>query len=261
MIVENESILRGLFFASGLAFFYATGLFRSFRRIDIKRDRIRWINNLALTFFNTFLIKFFIPLSLAEFAMNWSDWGLLNFMTSSIFIKTIISLIALDLLIYWQHRIFHTHPVLWRLHRVHHTDIGFDTTTALRFHPFEIFLSILIKAAFILFFGVPASAIILFEVVLNFAALFHHGNFSLPQKIEEKLNKWIVTPDYHRIHHSVYMNETNSNYAFFLSIWDRTFKSHNATSKDNPKNMDIGIEEFRKIEDQGLLQMLRQPFR
>jgi len=173
----------------------------------------------------------------------------------------ISAIILLDLGIYWQHRLTHKIPILWRMHRLHHSDTEIDVTTAGRFHVLEIFISYILKVIMILAIGAPASAVIIFEVLLNFCAMFNHTNISLPKSIEAIVRSLIVTPDMHRIHHSSKPAETDSNYGFCLSIWDRIFKSYNASSKEDDKTMEIGLKEFRSNDEQKLTAMLLQPFK
>jgi sterol desaturase/sphingolipid hydroxylase (fatty acid hydroxylase superfamily) len=173
----------------------------------------------------------------------------------------IASVIVLDCAIYWQHRLLHKIPILWRLHRVHHADIGFDVTTAVRFHPFEIAVSMGIKLAFIALFGIPALAVLIFEILLSAGSLFTHANIRLPDTFERRLRWLLVTPEMHRIHHSVHWDETNSNFGFHLSLWDRIFGSYRDQPRDEQTTMQIGLHEFRDRRDQSLWALLVNPFR
>lgn len=167
----------------------------------------------------------------------------------------------LDLLIYFQHRVFHAWPLLWRLHRVHHSDLEIDVTTALRFHPIEILLSMLLKMAAVALLGVPAWSVIAFEAILNGAAMFNHANLSLPARVDRVLRWVLVTPDMHRVHHSVYRDETDSNFGFNVPWWDRLFGTYCAQPRDGHLDMRIGLEMFRQPADQGLPAILAQPWR
>lgn len=173
-----------------------------------------------------------------------------------------IAVLVLDLAIYLQHVAFHFLPTLWRLHRVHHADMDFDVTTGLRFHPLEIVLSMLIKFAVVIFIGAPVLAVIVFEIVLNAAAMFNHGNVRLPKSLDRLLRWVIVTPDMHRVHHSVIVKETNSNFGFNFSWWDRLFATYRAQPKAGHEQMDIGFTQYREVkQSQGLWGMLLIPFR
>jgi sterol desaturase/sphingolipid hydroxylase (fatty acid hydroxylase superfamily) len=225
--------------------------------------RLRWSNNLALLLTGNLLLKLAFPLGATGFAALAAarGWGLLGRANWPDWLELGLAFVLLDLAIYAQHRLFHAVPWLWRLHRVHHADTGFDVTTALRFHPLEIALSMAIKLAVIALIGASAEAVLLFEIVLNGAAMFNHGNFALPGWVERNLRLLIVTPDMHRIHHSVRMDETNSNYGFNLSCWDRLFASYTPASKQPQDTMPIGQNQFRAPREAWLDRMLLQPFK
>ena len=172
-----------------------------------------------------------------------------------------LSVLALDLAIYLQHLMFHAVPLFWRLHRVHHADLDFDVTTGARFHPVEIVLSMLIKFAVILALGPPALAVLLFEVLLNATSMFNHGNVRLPARVDRVLRWLVVTPDMHRVHHSVDPRETNSNFGFNVPWWDRLFGTYRAQPQAGHDAMTIGIEQFRVPRELWLDRMLLQPFR
>lgn len=267
-ISEFDNILRLVFFIFGLITFMALGLIFKHRNLN-ENNKIRLINNLLLGFANVILMKAIIPFSLSFFALSTEihGYGLFNIIKINanwnIFINIILfifSILILDFILYAQHFATHRVPFLWKLHRVHHTDIGFDTTTALRFHPIEILFSFFIKMMAIFVLGISSESIITFEIILNLSAMFNHSNFSLPTKLEKWFRYILVTPDMHRIHHSKISSETNSNYGFCLPIWDRMFKTYLKNPKDNPQKMDIGIETYRKIKDQMVLKLLIQPF-
>jgi sterol desaturase/sphingolipid hydroxylase (fatty acid hydroxylase superfamily) len=172
----------------------------------------------------------------------------------------ILSLLVLDLAIYIQHRVFHRVPILWLLHRVHHSDESFDVTTALRFHPLEILLSFLFKWCLISSFGISVQAFLTFEVILNFSAMFNHSNFKLPKNIEFILSMILVTPSYHRVHHSLERDHINSNYGFCLSFWDRIFRSYVSYGDQDQRSMKIGLKEYAGQKGQSFSQLMRQPF-
>lgn len=260
-LIENEPVIRLSFFIGGFLLFLLIGLLFPFRPMKSKKMMKRWLNNSLLTFANSFLLKALMPFTVVFIAQEYSSRGLLSFWAELKTLYIILGIIVLDLTVYWQHRIFHVVPFLWRLHRVHHTDTEFDVTTALRFHTIEIFLSYFIKALVIVSLGITFESVIIFEVVLNFCAMFNHGNYKLPSLIEKVTRLFIVTPSMHRIHHSVVKEETNSNYGFCLSVWDKVFGSYVHNPKEDPKSMNIGIETFRNIKDQDLFQLLAQPFK
>jgi sterol desaturase/sphingolipid hydroxylase (fatty acid hydroxylase superfamily) len=204
---------------------------------------VRWLNNLTLVVINSFILRVLFPASSIGLAILVQDqnWGLLNYFEVSFPIAVIFSLIVMDLMIYFQHVLFHAVPVLWRLHKVHHADPDYDITTGIRFHPIEMILSMLIKFSFIMVLGAPLIAVILFEVILNGAAMFNHGNIRLPIKLDKWLRWFIVTPDMHRVHHSRDENETNSNFGFNLPWWDRLFGTYIEQPQAGHQNMKIGI--------------------
>jgi sterol desaturase/sphingolipid hydroxylase (fatty acid hydroxylase superfamily) len=233
-----------------------------FRRPSIAR-KIRWPNNLGVILLDIAVVRLAVPTSLiaAAVAIESSGWGIFNLFSLPSWVAIIAALILLDLAIYLQHVIFHAIPALWRLHRMHHTDQDFDVTTGLRFHPFEILLSMAYKVAVIAVLGAPPVAVLIFEVVLNASSLFNHGNVSLPSSLDRVLRWIVVTPNMHRIHHSVRPNETNSNFGFNLPWWDRLLGTYRAQAATDEGTMKIGINQFRSTHDQRLDRMLIQPFR
>ena len=189
---------------------------------------MRWISNLGITFLNPLLVRLLLPVLAVSMAAKAQErgWGLLNNFDLPYWLDIVVSIIVLDLFIYLQHVMFHAVPILWRLHMVHHADLDYDVTTGLRFHPIEIILSTGIKLSVVFTFGLQPAAVIIFEVLLNGAAMFNHGNIRLPLKFDRILRYLIVTPDMHRVHHSVIIRETNSNYGFNLPWWDRLFGTY-----------------------------------
>jgi sterol desaturase/sphingolipid hydroxylase (fatty acid hydroxylase superfamily) len=172
-----------------------------------------------------------------------------------------VGVILLDLVIYWQHRLLHRIPLLWRLHRVHHADTGFDVSTGVRFHPLEIVLSMVIKLGAILLFGIAPLAVLIFELVLSAGSLFTHANLCLLAGFERRLRWLLVTPEMHRVHHSWHRDETDSNFSFHLSLWDRVFGTYRDQPRDGHVQMVIGLPEFRDSRDQSLLSLLLNPWR
>ncbi|OYV75747.1 MAG: fatty acid hydroxylase [Chromatiales bacterium 21-64-14] len=208
---------------------------------------VRWTNNLALVFLNSALLRLIFPaaaVGVALFAES-RGLGLLHAAALPPWAALVISVIALDFAIYLQHVMFHAVPALWRLHRVHHADLDIDVTTGARFHPIEILLSMLIKFAVILVLGPPVAGVVAFEVLLNATAMFNHGNVRLPRALDRVLRWIVVTPDMHRVHHSVEDDETNSNFGFNLPWWDRLFGTYRDQPRAGHLGMQIGIRTFR----------------
>jgi sterol desaturase/sphingolipid hydroxylase (fatty acid hydroxylase superfamily) len=232
------------------------------RRVEIPR-LVRWSNNLGLVVLDALLVRLAFPVvavSLAVIASE-NDWGFLNQFAIPGWIAIILAILALDLAIYLQHVLFHAVPALWRLHRVHHADLEFDVTTGVRFHPFEILISMAIKLLLVLALGPPAIAVLVFEVLLNGTSLFNHSNAHLPSRLDAALRLVIVTPDMHRVHHSIIPSETNSNFGFNLPWWDRMLGTYLAQPSAGHVGMTIGIEQFRTRRDLWIDRLLFQPFR
>lgn len=238
--------------------------FRRPRRHLSKPKMQRWPGNLAVAVLDSVIVRFLLPwlipvlVAQQAFAMQI---GLFNQLTLPLWFEVTITLVLFDLVIYWQHRLFHRVPLLWRLHRMHHTDVGVDVTTALRFHPLEIMLSLVIKSSAVLLLGAPVVAVLFFEVLLNGLAMFNHSNFHLPESIDAKLRKALVTPDMHRVHHSVLGDEHSSNFGFNLSCWDRLFGSYRAEPRDGHQKMVLGLYETNAQQTGSLVWMLKQPFK
>ena len=233
------------------------------RRPLQQRKSARWTNNLALTLLNSVLVRAIFPVAaigVADLAAA-RGMGLLNLFPMPYAWAVVVSVLALDLAIYLQHLMFHAVPLLWRLHRVHHADLDFDVTTGARFHPFEIVLSMLIKFAVILALGPPALAVLLFEILLNATSMFNHANARLPLSLDRVLRWLVVTPDMHRVHHSIDPRETNSNFGFNAPWWDRLFGTYRAQPQAGHHAMTIGIEQVRAPRELWLDRMLLQPFR
>lgn len=221
----------------------------------------RWANNLGLVVVNSLLVRAIFPtaaVGVALFAES-RGWGLLNWLNWSGGLAVPIAIVLLDFAIWGQHLLFHAVPVLWRLHRVHHADLDLDVTSGLRFHPVEILLSMLIKAGIILLLGPSAVAVLLFEILLNATSMFNHSNVSIPCGVDRVLRWFIVTPDMHRVHHSWYPQETNSNYGFNLPWWDRLLGTYRPQPQDGHLGMTIGVKQFRHRSDLRLDRLLTQP--
>lgn len=208
----------------------------------------RWTNNIGLVLLNTFILRFIFPAAAVGIAVYASEnqLGMLQQIALTLPIEILVSILALDLVIYLQHVMVHAIPVFWRFHRVHHADLDYDVTTGSRFHPVEILFSMLIKFAAIILIGPPIVSVVIFEVLLNAMSLFNHGNVRLPKSMDAVLRCFIVTPDMHRVHHSVADNETNSNFGFNLSCWDRLFGTYIAQPHVGHEKMRIGIQHIRE---------------
>lgn len=224
---------------------------------------VRWINNLALIALNIVAVRLLLPLTAVGVAMlaDESHRGLFNRLTWPDWLEILLSVIVLDFVIYWQHVLFHHVPWLWRLHRVHHADLDIDVTTGLRFHTLEILLSTLIKLATVLVLGASPLSVILFEIILNGTSMFNHGNIRLPKFVDSLLRTVLVTPDMHRVHHSIILEETNSNFGFNVPWWDRLFGTYRSQPAAGHDEMTIGISDFRdERQVERLHWMLALPF-
>jgi len=260
-LLGNEPAVRlGLF----LGVFSAMALweFAMPRRVLRQSKGTRWTNNLVLVVLNTILLRVLFPITAVELALSIgeSGTGLLNHFKVPYPVAVVFSILLLDLVIYLQHLMFHAVPVLWRLHRMHHADLDFDVTTGARFHPIEIALSMLIKFAAIGLLGPPAVAVLVFEVLLNATAMFNHANVRIHPAWDRALRWIVVTPDMHRVHHSIDAPETNSNFGFNLPWWDRLFGTYRAQPVAGHEKMTIGIGQFRAARDLWLDRMLAIPF-
>jgi len=223
----------------------------------------RWGNNLGIVLINNLVLKIFVPFVAIDAALfiEQQQWGLLSLTSVNKTIMIIMSIMILDAAIYFQHKVFHHVPILWRLHRMHHSDLDIDVTTAIRFHPIEIILSMFIKVAVIIVLGLPVIAVVLFELLLNLTAMFNHSNIRLPSKVDRFIRTVLVTPDMHRIHHSIDGQETNNNFGFCLPWWDHLFGSYQAQPKLGHQQMQIGLPYFRDPKECQVQNMLTQPFR
>lgn len=261
-VMQYEVAIRLGFFFGILAVMAIWEIVAPRRALTVSKA-VRWTNNLGLVFLNTILLRLIFPaaaVGVAAFAAE-NNWGLLNYFELPFFAAVVLSVIALDFVIYLQHVLVHAVPTLWRLHRVHHADLDYDVTTGARFHPIEIILSMLIKFATIVVLGPPVVAVVIFEVILNAMAMFNHGNVRLPLGLDRVLRLIVVTPDMHRVHHSVEDNEANSNFGFNLSLWDRLFGTYIAQPRDGHEGMTIGIHGYRDpVQVDHLPGMLALPF-
>lgn len=254
----DSNILRALIFFSTLLVFSSLEVFFPYRKRLLSR-KDRWFGNIGMIIISNLILKIALPLGLISFSMYFQkhNIGLFNQVELPFFFEVLASLVLLDLGIYLQHILFHKVHFLWRLHRVHHADVDLDATSALRFHPIEIFISIAYKLALIFILGVGPLAILIFEVILNSVAMFNHSNLHLPAKFEGLIRLFLVTPQMHIIHHSVEKKESDTNYGFNLSIWDRLFKTY---KKEFATSGEIGQTYYRKKADHSLVKVLLLPF-
>lgn len=258
-LLANEPQIRFAIFLS----IFATLIVLQ-RVMPRRNDTVGWrrrITNLSLIIANTLILRAAFPLLAVDIAIRLEASGGVLGSILPHWGAVIVGVILLDCAIYWQHRLVHMIPLLWRLHRVHHADIGFDVTTAVRFHPLEIVVSMVIKLALIAIFGIPPLAVLIFEVLLSSGSLFTHANIRLADTFERRLRWFLVTPEMHRIHHSVHRDEINSNFGFHISLWDRIFASYRDQSRDEQATMKIGLNDFRDSRDQSLWALLVNPFR
>ena len=261
-VMEHEPAIRLACFLLVFVLVAAGEILSPRRQLSLPR-RLRWTHNLGLVVLNSLILRLLFPaaaVGMAAFAAA-QGWGLFHYFQATPLLATVASVVLLDLAIYLQHVMFHAIPVLWRLHRVHHADMDFDVTTGARFHPLEIILSMLIKFAVILLLGPPLVAVVIFEVLLNATAMFNHGNLRLPLALDRCLRWLVVTPDMHRVHHSVADDEANSNFGFNLPWWDRLFGTYRDQPRAGHEAMIIGIYTCRDARvTQRLPGMLGLPF-
>ncbi|MBT8117807.1 MAG: sterol desaturase family protein [Gammaproteobacteria bacterium] len=245
-IFNNEAVIRLGFFFGVFAVMAVWEVVTPRRSLTQSKGR-RWLNNIVLVVLNTVLLRVLFPTAAIGVALTaqQQQWGVLNQLDWPVWLATLVAVIVLDAAIYLQHVMFHAIPAFWRLHRVHHADMDFDVTTGARFHPVEIILSMLIKFAVIVLLGPPLVAVVIFEVLLNATSMFNHGNVRIPRPLDRVLRWLIVTPDMHRVHHSHLEHETNSNFGFNLSLWDRLFGTYRDQPQDGHTDMVIGIDTWR----------------
>jgi sterol desaturase/sphingolipid hydroxylase (fatty acid hydroxylase superfamily) len=262
-VMAHEPAIRIGFFVAIFALVALWELVAPQRRLTVSKA-LRWSSNLGLVVLNTVLLRLMFPLAAVGMAAlsAANGWGLLNHFNVPFWLAVPLAVMAMDFVIWLQHVMVHAVPVLWRLHRVHHADPDYDLTTGARFHPLEIALSMLIKIATIAVLGPPVLAVLIFEVILNAAAMFNHGNIRLPVGLDRVLRCVIVTPDMHRVHHSVEEDETNSNFGFNLPWWDRLFGTYRAQPRAGQVGMTIGLHGHTDPREVARLDgMLLMPFR
>ncbi len=261
IFLTNETVVR---FGAFMVIFVVLAVLEILaprRRLLTSKVR-RWFANLTIVVLNPLsvvLIFPILPIGLAHIASE-QNWGLLNHTSMSEWMQVVAGVIALDLTVYAQHVLHHAIPTLWRLHMVHHADLDFDMTTGLRFHPIEIIVSMAIKLSAVAALGAPPLAVLIFEVVLNATSMFNHSNIRIPEKMDRILRLLVVTPDMHRVHHSVIIRETNSNYGFNLPWWDRLFGTYKDQPDKGHNDMVIGLSQFRDPQKLSLPRLLILPF-
>lgn len=260
-LLINEKQIRLTFFFGILCIVAFWEILAPRRKLKQSKG-IRWYSNLGIVVINTFLVRLVFTLVATDFALIVAEkqWGLFHQIDAPYWPMAIGTFLILDLAIYFQHLVFHHLPWFWRLHRMHHTDLDYDVTTGSRFHPIEILLSMLIKLGIILVMGVPPEVVLVFEIALNLTAMFNHGNIYLPDSIDKYLRLLVVTPDMHRVHHSVIVAETNSNFGFNFPWWDRVFGTYRNQPQKGHLKMDIGLNIFTEPEYLHLHKMLTIPF-
>ncbi len=233
------------------------------RRKPLLNRARRWPHNLALLLVDVIAVRIVLPGAAIAVALagESNGWGLLNAMALPAWLALPLAVAFLDLAIYFQHVTFHAVPALWRLHRVHHADLDFDVTTGTRFHPLEILLSTVVKCAAVAAIGAPAFAVLAFEVLLNATAMFSHANVRIPVGVDRWLRWIVVTPDMHRVHHSIRYNESSSNFGFNAPWWDRLFGTYRDQPAISHEQMVIGVDAFRTPEDSRIDRLLLQPWR
>ena len=261
-ILSNEGLIRLSVFGGVLIAMMILEALLPRRKRELGRD-VRWTSNLGIVVIDTIVARLLIPIPPVAAALWASENGVGVLHGTGLPMPLIVAgcVIFLDFAIYVQHVMFHKVPIFWRLHRMHHADTEIDATTGIRFHPIEIILSLLIKIVIVLAFGIPAVAVIIFEVILNASAMFNHANMRLPLSVDRLLRILIVTPDFHRVHHSWHRDETDSNYGFCLTIWDQMFMTYRPQPRDGHDDMTIGLKDFRGEKDRGIIGLLMIPFR
>jgi len=261
-LLANEPLVRLGFFVGILVLMAVWEVAAPRRCREIPR-LLRWTNNVALVVLDAALVRVAFPIVAVGLALLAAEegWGLLNVMGASFLPALVVSFLVLDLAIYLQHVMFHAVPALWRVHRVHHADLEFDVTTGLRFHPVEILLSMGIKLGVVIALGPPAIAVLVFEVLLNGTSMFNHSNIRIPLRVDRILRWIVVTPDMHRVHHSIDEHEANSNFGFNLPWWDRLLGTYTPQPRDTHEGMIVGVDQFRTRRDLWIDRMLVQPLR
>lgn len=259
--MQHEPLIRLASFVGVLVLMALWELLAPRRKLIVGKP-LRWISNLGLVALNSIAVRVVFSIGAVGLALMTEErqWGLFNNLSLPAWLAVVLAVIALDLVIYLQHVMFHAVPLLWRLHMVHHADLDFDVTTGVRFHTIEILLSLGIKAAAIILLGAPAIAVLIFEVLLNATSMFSHSNIRMPVWLDRALRLFVVTPDMHRVHHSAHSRETNSNFGFNLPWWDYLLGTYRPQPADGHEEMTIGLRQFRDERVDRLHWMLVLPF-
>jgi len=259
--VNNEILTRLGFFFGVLLLMVGWEVLAPRRILSVSR-KLRWSGNLGIVLLNTLTARFLFPLMPVGFAflVDERGWGLLNQLDLPPWPAIGVALVLMDLAIYLQHVMFHAFRVFWRIHRMHHTDLDYDVTTGLRFHPIEILLSLLLKLAVVALVGPSPAAVLIFEVLLNATSMFNHGNVRIGTSLDRVLRLLVVTPDMHRVHHSIIRRETDSNYGFNLPWWDRLFGTYRKQPAMGHEKMIVGLDAFRDPKMLRLHWLLAIPF-
>jgi|SRR5680860_262282 len=260
--LQHEGLIRFGSFCAVFAVMAVWEMLAPRRELTLTRAQ-RWVGNLGVVLIDTLLVRLIFPAAVVGGAVfaGAEGWGLLNYLSTPMWIAIPLAILALDLAIYLQHVLFHAVPALWRVHRMHHADLDFDVTTGVRFHPFEILLSLFIKLGVVLALGLPALSVLIFEVILSITSLFNHSNVCISPRLERVLRWLVVTPEMHRVHHSIDAPETNSNFGFNLPWWDRLFGTYCAQPRLGHEGMTLGIETYRDHRlCTGIFNLLRLPF-
>lgn len=260
-ILQNEPLVRLSAFG-GIFALMTIWEFAAPRRERRQTRRFRWWSNIGVSVLDTVAVRLLIPLTAVALAEVADDraWGLFNTLEVWPWVAVVVSFVVLDMVIWVQHVVFHAIPILWRVHRMHHADIDLDVTSGVRFHPIEILLSMLIKFAAVLLLGAPAAAVLIFEVALNATSMFNHSNVNIPRPLDRVVRWLVVTPDMHRVHHSVEPHETNSNFGFNFPWWDRLFGTYRAQPEAGHDGMTLGLEDRQDPGENRLDKMLIHPF-
>ncbi len=261
LLLENAPVIRMGVFVVIFATMALWEILRERRRLRTSK-KSRWIANILIIVADSVIVRLLFPMGAigVAFLAGEYGWGLFNVVEVPFWVVIVVSVIALDFVVWLQHVMFHAVPALWKLHMMHHADLDFDVTTGTRFHPIEMLLSLGIKAAAIALLGAPMVAVLVFEVLLNATAMFNHANINIPKPIDRVLRLLLVTPDMHRVHHSVEPNETNTNFGFNLPWWDRLFGTYKAQPEAGHEDMEIGLKQFRDPEKNTFLHLMVLPF-
>ena len=262
ILLANESLIRLSCFGGVLLGMMVLEWVMPCRLNKIPK-KTRWVANLGLILIDTLAVRLLIPILPAAFALycTQNHWGLFHVINFPSIVVFTLSLLLLDMMIYGQHVLVHKVPLLWRFHKVHHTDTELDVTSGVRFHPVEILFSVVFKLGVVGILGTPAVAVIVFEVLLNGTSLFNHSNIKLSPRMDRALRLFLVTPDMHRVHHSTVPQETDSNFGFNLPWWDEIFNTYKAQPYKGHQDMDIGLTEYRDSKGLNLFKLVQLPFK